>query len=506
MPDQPSPLEFALTRESMEEFTQVLGELVGALIEFKLSQKPIPALSKSVEDELLGFSISNEGENLRNITAQFIREVVPQCSNFSNPAFLGFPDSGNGMAALLGSVAADFLNANLINQTFCAPAASLIEMGMLNWLRTEVGYESRKVSTAVEIAGCFTNGGTISNAIAMIAAREKFRASRRVDSSKRGIIVVPETISHYSIRASNFWIGADADVVVCPSREFRYDLEALDRCLSEHGANVMAIVSYACDSRTGTIDRFREIAHLRDRHSHEAWLHVDACHGFPLLFDEILRKKLYGIELADSITLDPHKVLMVPYTLSAVLFRSINGFRALRTKSDLIMSEPYSLGQTTPLIGSKSWISLKLWFQLKAFGRNGLRDLVRGRHEQATALAEKLASRADFVVLAKPDNNAVVFQYIGQAPAIIEPACSELNRAIHAHLLSAGLSHVHTFPLYVNGESEAPVFPLRIYFGNPSTTEDETAALIDTIAATGEAMRGSLVDARYPTGLSARDA
>jgi L-2,4-diaminobutyrate decarboxylase len=484
---------YTLNSETEAEFRDVLANLLEKLIRFKLEANPVGVPGPTVTSRLVNFEVPENGLELREIARIFSDEILPYCSNFSNSRFLGFPDSGDGTAALLGAIAADFVNANLINQTFCAPVASMVEIGMLRWLREQIGYDSLPTSHALDACGCFTNGGTASNSIAMLAARDRWRKLQNQSgvATNEPVVIVPDAIGHYSIRASNHWIGSNAAVVKSPIQDFRYDLPALRSTLQKHNSNVMAIVAYAGDSRTCTVDRIDSLVRLRDETAPNAWLHVDACHGFPLVFEDEGRLQLRGVESVDSITLDPHKVLLVPYTLSAILFKNREDFAMLRTQSDLIMSEQFSLGQTTPLIGSKQWASLKLWFQLKSLGRKGLSELVRERRRKAMQFAEIVRSRPDFRLLAVPDYNAVLFQFQPQGDYSDEQL-NEINRTLHKKCLADGRFHVHIFPLSWKGDDLPPIYPLRVMIGSPKISEADMNSVLNWLTSLGSGLVGNV--------------
>src|SRR5207253_2374256 len=166
-------------------------------------------------------------------------------------------------------------------------------------------------------------------------------------------------------------------------KQFRYDLAHLRHTIKEHRDDVMCVVAYAGDSRTMTIDDLRAVHDAVREESTKIWLHADACHGFCCGLSNRLRPKISGIELFDSISMDPHKVLALPYPMSALLVREAKHIESIVSISDLIMGEQFAFGQITPMIGTKSWMSLKLWFLIQHLGRAGLAALVEARHDLA---------------------------------------------------------------------------------------------------------------------------
>ena len=148
--------------------------------------------------------------------------------------------------------------------------------------------------------------------------------------------------------------------MMCPHCEGR-----VKKALEENKGKIMCVVAYVGDSRTMTIENLKEVHRIVKESDPNIWLHADACHGFSLGFSEKLKHKISGIELFDSISTDPHKVLAIPYCVSALLVKNPETFKLISSSSDLIMQEQYAWGQVTPFIGSKSWVSLKIWFLIK---------------------------------------------------------------------------------------------------------------------------------------------
>lgn len=107
-----------------------------------------------------------EGIGINKLCEEIVNDLVPYCTNFHNPSFMGFPDSGNSSAGVIGGVASELLQQNIINATFCAPIATYIEIFVINWFRKLIGYSvSESVKTVEEIGGIVTYGGTMSNAV-----------------------------------------------------------------------------------------------------------------------------------------------------------------------------------------------------------------------------------------------------------------------------------------------------------------------------------------------------
>lgn len=434
------------------------------------------------------------------VMADFVARVLPLCKNEASPQFMGFGDTGDDPLALAGTMLAALTQQNMINQSFDSPSATFIEIAVLRWLRDLLGYPNPAVSdvrTVWDVGGMVTPGGTTSNTVAMMLAREaKAPETMRtgVTDPGRMAVVVPKGIGHYSVKAALTWIGCGAHVIEVGTDGFRYDKRELARTLRRHREYVMAVVAYAGDSRTQTIDDLRSVNEIVREIGPGIWLHADACWGLLAAFSAGMREKIDGIAEFDSITVDPHKIMAVPYGLSALLVRQPAVIRTISTYSDLIMQEDFAFGQVTPFIGTKGWMSLKLWMMMLGRGRTGLAALADHRATLARRFAALVDDHPRLVRLNDPDLAAVVFAYLpsGIGPGAIDDEglrdVNDLNIAMHQRMLAEGQWHLHQFTLpddLGRLRKGAIVHPLRFMANNPQLTEAhmrEVLAYLDHLA------------------------
>lgn len=412
-----------------------------------------------------------------------VDRMLEDSINFSSPMFLGFPDAGNAVAGLVGSVVEALGQQNLLNASFCARAATFVEMATVQWLRELIGYQvTARVDGVATLGGVATTGGTSSNLLGLLMARKRAYP----DAFRDGVpqrsrpIVAPRAITHYSIAGAVGLLGlGTASIVQVPTREFRYDLAALDRTLSElvaRGQPPMCVVVNAGDSRTLTIDPVAAVIAMVRERTPDTWVHVDACHGFQLLFSERLRGRLAGIDQADSIAIDPHKVLGIPYTLSYFLFRDPCEAEDFWSTSPLITGEPNSLGRLTPGIGSKAWFSLKLYLLLRHLGRARIGESIERRLALAAEFRARVESDPRLVCMTPvSDVNSVPFVYRGSVSGRGPAEISRINRAIYQRLLHDGELYLHGFDLADDADRvgfgrDEKYFVLRYMAGNPSLT------------------------------------
>lgn len=478
--------DFILSKENEEELKKYLTRIIDLGIEFKLNEN---FKEKNVPDELKEklFAMPSNSNSMMNIIKLVEKEIIPYCSNFGSTKFMGFPDAGNSIAAISGAVLSDFLQQNLINSSFCAPIATYIEIAVIQWLREVVGYTNKKVNNVGDIGGIITYGGTGSNTIAMLLARENHKKNTMhtgVINPEDYKVIVPKGIGHYSIKSSLMWIGCGDNVIEVPTQNYKYDLKELEKVLQENKGKIMCVVAYAGDSRSMTIDNFNEIYKIVKRIDKNIWLHADACHGFSLGFSEKLKLKISGIELFDSISTDPHKVLAVPYTISTLLVKEPKDLINISTTSDLIMQEDLAFGQITPFIGSKSWMSLKVWFAFQNMGKKEIGKMIDRRCAMAKYLKEELEQRKEYVILNDVDINSVMFMYVKDKHNIEMSVnqINKINKKIKKKIDVDGIYFLHQFSINDDNmritNKDTKLYPLRYMSGNDNITRDDIDNLL----------------------------
>ncbi len=463
-------------------------------INFKLNNKVNEShFKKEMLNELLDLPLNESTPE--EILIEFKEKILPYCTNFSSEKFMGFPDAGNSISGITGAIISDFMQQNLINSSFCAPIATFTEIAVVNWLRKIIGYETKNINNIWDTGGIITYGGTGSNTTAMLLARENYNNNTMINgvqNPKNYKIIIPKGIGHYSIRSASMWLGCGDNIIEVDTVDFKYDLDKLKKVLMDNKGQVMCVVAYVGDSRTMTIDNLHEIYDIVKGIDKNIWLHADACHGFSLAFSEKMKYKIDGIELFDSISTDPHKVLAIPYCISALLIKDAEKMKLITSTSDLIMQEDFAYGQITPFIGSKSWVSLKLWFAIKSFGVKGYGKLIEQRCEMANYLKKKIINSNDFVVLNDVNINSVVFMYVGDKKDILKKDINKLNSlnmSIYNRLLEEGEYYLHKFTIPDNKgiiKKNAIVMPLRYMSGNDNLTKKDIDKMLEHVRKTGK--------------------
>lgn len=375
---------------------------------------------------------------------------------------VGAPDVGAALADLVHGVA----NQPMSIYEMGAGAAS-VELAVIEWMVEQTGWHP---GTA---AGVLTHGGSLANLTALLAARAKAAPDAWRDGVRQDLAILAPASAHYSVgRAAGILGLGEAAIVPLEVDELdRIRVDRLEGALERTraaGRRPMALVAAACATSTGLYDDLRAIGTFC--REHDVWLHVDGAHGASALLSDRHRKRLDGLELADSLIWDAHKMLRTSALCAAVLFRCgehlPNAFQ--QQASYLDFANPEGVDVIDRQIEcTKSELGLKLFLNLAFAGRRGLVDYVDAQYDKALTLWRMLRERPGFTVPYRPQSNILCFRHGG-------PHADQAG--IREALLAAGDFHLSSAE--VGG-----VRHLRVAIMAPSTDEAVLARMLDAIEA-----------------------
>jgi L-2,4-diaminobutyrate decarboxylase len=362
-----------------------------------------------------------------------------------------------------------------------APAATIIEERIIRWLCELLGWPT-------VAGGTFTAGGTLSNYTGLLLARDHFGQARwNWPSYEKGL--PPESrryrflcseAAHFSVEKSAIQLGLGTQAVrkISVDAKYRMRVDALEQAVREitaAGDYVVAIVATAGTTDFGSIDPLQEIA--RVARAAGAWLHVDAAYGGALLFAPEHRAMLQGIELADSVSLDFHKLLWMPVSCAAFLVRDEALFDPIKWQSDYLNPESHEeLGipdlVTKSLQTTRRFDALKVWLAFRAIGRQRMAELIDRCLDLAGEVAELIRRDGALELLNEPELTSIVFRLRAGNDA----ESDRLNEAVRHALFNSGHAVVgHTV---VSGRNY-----LKFTLLNPTAKLADYAALLEKIHA-----------------------
>lgn len=386
-----------------------------------------------------------------------------------------------------------------------APAATVLETLLLGEMAGMLGYDP------AEAAGVLTSGGTESNLMGLMLARDRVLGAatgRQIEMTgvpRAGVgsaagarpRILASAAAHFSVQraAALLGLGEDAVIPVAVDSQLRMRTgaltAALERCV-ERGQLPVAIVATAGTTDTGAIDPLRECAELAARYG--AWLHVDAAYGGGALLSDRLAPLLDGIELADSVSLDWHKLGWQPAAAGMFLVRQSETYASLARRAVYLNPADDEEAGYPSLLGlslrtTRRADAFKIAVTLRTLGREGLGRLVDACHELAVAGARAVAAHPRLELhgeagAGEPVLTAFLFRYVpGEGPSADAARIDELNAALRRRLLREGGAVVGRTELPGEGPGRVR---LKLTLLNPHTTVAEVERLLGAVVTAGE--------------------
>lgn len=395
----------ALDRETMRR----LGyRTVDALVE-RLSDAEVPPIRRASPQEMAGRlagDLSDGPEPFEALLARLEEDVLPFMSWTSHPGFFAFIPSCGTWPAALGDLIASACNI-YAGAWMESAGPSHIELQVLRWFADWVGYPE-------SAAGALVSGGSAANLTALACAREALAGSM----SDRLVAYVSDQ-THSSVARGARLLGFRPDQVrVLPTdASLRLRPERVAAAMDADvraGRTPFVVSATAGSTNTGAIDPLPELAELcRER---GVWLHVDAAYGGFAVLTERGRDALRGLELADSLTLDPHKWLYQPFECGCLLVRDGALLRrAFTITPDYLRdTEAYADGEVNfadlGLQLTRGSRALKVWLSLRFFGLDAFRAAIDRALDLAGLARARIEASEAFELAAPPSLGVVCFR------------------------------------------------------------------------------------------------
>ncbi len=396
--------------------------------------------------------------------AAFLENYLHHSTRMFHPGYMAHQVAVPDFPAALG----DLVHGTIHNPMAIyemGPSAAAVEIAVLQWMLKKIGWEKNG-------SGVLTHGGSLANLTALLAARAAAAPEVWEEGANGELVILAPPACHYSVKraASILGMGAKAvlpvevdenEVIVAPRVR-----AAIQRATGD-GKKVVALVANACATGTGLHDPLNELGRMcRDE---DVWLHVDGAHGASALVSAKERHLLGGVELADSITWDAHKMLRTSGLCTGVLFRDPHSLdRAFTQDASYIFYQHETPG--VDLIHrtvecTKAGLGLKVFLNLAWRGEQSVARYVEEEYDLARCAYRIIQSRDRFSCPYEPESNIVCFRYEGD---------DDLQVAIRDRLLAEGLYHISSTEIC--GKRY-----LRLTIINPQTTEDTIEGLLTAI-------------------------
>lgn len=406
----------------------------------------------------------------------FFQQLTATSIHLHHPKYAGHQISPPVPLAALGGLMADFLN-NGMGVYEMGQSSTALERLVLRECAKAMG-----LSPSTE--GVLTSGGSLANLTALLAARSN-RSKDKVwtDGTKSRLALMVSEEAHYCVeRAVRImgW-GSEGIIKVPTDDQFRMRTELLEEYLEkarEDGLEVIAIVGSACSTSTGAFDDLRAIGSFCEQH--DLWFHVDGAHGVPLAFSKKHRHFVAGLDTADSIAMDFHKMLMVPAVTTALLFKdSASSYRTFMQDAHYLWQkneeeEWFNVAKRS-FECTKLMMSVKVYATLRTYGFELFEAYVDQVVANAKLFSKLIKAHPKMELAVEPACNIVCFRYVADEQSDI----SQANEQIRQSMLEEG-------PFYIVKTNLKGDTWLRCTLSNPFTSESDLQELLERVEEMGE--------------------
>jgi aromatic-L-amino-acid decarboxylase len=417
-----------------DEFRRLGHRLIDELAAYldSIDDRPVfPDVDPQTLDTMFDEPVPRSGTAPEAVLEEINAKLYPYCTHTGNGGYMGLITSSPLPIGVLGDLIASALNQNLGAYSI-GPSAVAMERRTIRWLCELAGYGPGS-------GGNLTSGGMVANLIALKLARDYVSGDRAQHEGMRDPwSVYTSEERHVSIdkAADIVGFGRDALRALPTDDEFRVRIDALEAAIAEDkraGIRPACIVAMAGATNTGAVDDLRALRAIADRE--DLWLHADAAYGGGMLMSHAWPGVLGGVELADSMTIDPHKWFYAPVDAGAVLVRDETCLTRSFGQRPSYLTDEFDDGGSRyqyyvhGLEQSRRFRALKVWMSLKRYGVDEVGRWVDDNVRQARRLHSLADAHPRFVSAVEPPMSAVCIRYVPER-ALSEQAVSGLHHTV----------------------------------------------------------------------------
>jgi len=414
-----SPLE--LSGDELRRLTKLAADRIADHLDTLGSQPSFgtegsEALARSLREPL-----PERGAPVEELLALLFEKVIPVSFNTAGPGYLAYIPGGGLPHAAVADLIADATN-RFVGVWAAAPGLAQIEANVVAWFCEMVGYPP-------SARGILTSGGSLANFSALVTARRE----RLPENFLAGTLYASDQ-AHHSIQKAAILAGFPPENVreIPSDATFRIRLDVLEQRIAEDrvsGRSPFLVVGSAGTTNTGAVDDLVGLAEIAKRE--RLWVHVDGAYGGFFVLTEEGKRTLAGIERADSIVLDPHKGLFLPYGTGSLLVRDAGALKRAHALTAAYLPtmrdehEFVDFCQISPEL-SRDWRGLRVWLPIRMHGIEVFRENLREKLSLARWAADELEKIAGIEIVSAPQLSIVAFRLV--KPGMPEEELNGLNR------------------------------------------------------------------------------
>ena len=464
-----------------DEFRKQLHEIADWVADYRQNIEQLrvaPSARPGAIQAVLPAAPPEEGESFERIFADFKRLILPGVLQWNHPQFAAYFGSTTTAPGIEGEILSAALNVNAFTWRV-SPAATELETVVINWLRQWLGLPN-------EFGGVVYDTASVGIMHALAVAREEAApCTRGLGLTNRDLPrfrIYTSDQAHSSIEKAAIALGlGEENVQRVPSdAEFRIDVTALRELIVQDrhaGFRPLATVAAVGTTSTASVDPVPELAQIC--REHKMWLHIDGAYGAGLALLPECQWITAGWSEADSIVINPHKMLFVPFDFSVLYVRDVERLRRVFTlvpdylRGDTVEAEKNYMDYGIQL--GRRFRALKAWMVFRTFGRAGMAARIREHLRLAHSLVEWIKADNRFELSAPVVMPVVCFRFIGDNDDQIDTINSEIVERVNA----SGRAYLTQTKL--RGRTV-----MRIGLGNVLTTEQHLRNVWEMIQLTAD--------------------
>ncbi len=449
----------------VDQLADLLGDSLNGKGKVTLAQSPDPLYEQW-----------NNQTNQRISTKDYFQKVIDQSINLHHPHYIGHQVSVPLPLGALATTLTSLLN-NGMGIYEMGECATAIEKVVVDVFCKQVGYANGN--------GILTSGGSLATLTALLSARARYQDIQIWEKgTHEHYCVLVSDMAHYCVeRAVRImgW-GAEGIIKVPVNDQYAMDTSRLSELYEasiEQGKKVIAIVGSAPCTATGSYDNFKQIAQFCE--AYNIWFHIDGAHGGPAVFSEKYNYLMKGVERADSIVIDAHKMMMIPALATVLLFKNASdSYNTFSQKAYYLWEaqekeEWYNLARRT-FECTKYMMGVKIFAVINEYGLEIFDEYVTRQYDLARQFADLIEKEKHFELAIRPEANIVCFRF--RPEGLTLKKLSELNRSIRKGMHEDGKFYL------VQTELKGGLY-LRVTLMNAFTTIDHLAEMLEEIRKTG---------------------
>jgi aromatic-L-amino-acid decarboxylase len=374
---------------SSDAMTKLIQQAMERILEH-IESLPTQPVSDVTGGEDLARSVMEpmpeQGAAFADLLELLFGRLVPKTFNTASPGYLAYIPGGGLFHAAIADLIADSIN-RYVGVWMAAPALAQLEANVLRWFADMIGYPG-------SARGLLTTGGSLANFTALVAARRE----RLPEDFLSGVLYASDQSHHSVIKAALLAGFPERNLHKVPvDGHFRIRIDALRETIASdraRGHSPFLIVASAGTTNTGAVDDLEALANVaRDE---DLWLHVDAAYGGFFMLTKRGKSIMRGIERADSVALDPHKALFLPYGTGSLLVRNGEALRRAHTVNADYMPpmqdnpDLVDFCQYSPEL-SRDFRGLRVWLPFKMHGAEAFRHSLDEKLDLAAWVTEEFA-------------------------------------------------------------------------------------------------------------------